>query len=178
MKKKFCFFMLAIITSSFAQERETNTEKFKPYHTISGFLTHTVIKNAIQEDKTAWITFPSYAFDYNFVFNPKWRIGLHNDVIFEDFIVEKNNGNELERTEPFSAVLVGGYKLSKHFTIEAGMGCEFSKEENLVLTRIGSEYAVELPNEWEFIVNLVYDLKWNTYDSFALGVGVSKSFGK
>ena len=174
--------MLAVITSSFSQEGENKTEKFKSYHSISALLSHTMIKDGIRDGKTEWIAFPSFAFDYNFVFSPKWRIGLHNDLIFEDFIVASKNGedetNELERSEPIASVLVGGFKPGKHFTFEAGMGYEFSKEENLFLTRIGTEYAVELPKEWELIVNLVYDVKWNAYDSFAFGVGVSKSFGK
>ncbi len=178
MKKIYCFLMFAIITSSFSQESEAKKENFKPYHSISGLLSHTMIKDGIRDGKTEWIAFPSFAFDYNYVFSPKWRIGLHNDLIFEDFIVENKEGNELERSEPFASVLVGGFKPGKHFTFEAGMGYEFAKEENLFLTRIGTEYAVELPNEWEFIVNLVYDMKWNAYDSFAFGVGVSKSFGK
>jgi hypothetical protein len=177
MKKIYCFLMLAIITSAFSQEGENKSEKFKPYHSISALLSHTMIKDGIREGKTEWIAFPSFAFDYNFVFSPKWRIGLHNDLIFEDFIVETDE-KELERSEPVASVLVGGFKPCKQFTLEAGMGYEFSKEENLLLTRVGAEYSLELPKEWELVVNLVYDVKWDAYDSFAFGVGVSKSFGK
>jgi hypothetical protein len=182
MKKIYCFLMFAVITSSFSQESESKKENFKPYHSISGLLSHTMVKDGIRDGKTEWIAFPSFAFDYNFVFSPKWIIGLHNDLIFEDFIVESTDSagdkKELERSEPIASVLVGGFKPCKHFTLEAGMGYEFSKEENLFLTRIGTEYSLELPKEWELIVNLVYDVKWNAYDSFAFGVGVSKSFGK
>jgi hypothetical protein len=145
-------------------------------------LSHTVIKNAIDEGTTDWMAFPSFAFDYNFVFSPKWRIGLHNDLIFEDFIVEtvssEGDIQELERSEPIASVLVGGFKPGKHFTFEAGIGYEISKEENLFLTRVGAEYSLELPKEWEFVANLIYDVKWDAYDSFAFGIGVSKSFGK
>ncbi|HAH54767.1 MAG TPA: hypothetical protein DCM02_05625 [Flavobacterium sp.] len=174
--------MFAVITSSFSQESETKEEKFKPYHSISGLLSHTMIKDGIREGKTEWIDFPSFVLDYNYVFSPKWRIGLHNDIIFEDFIVETTNSEgdkiELERSEPIATVLVGGFKPGKHFTFEVGAGYELAKEEHLFLTRIGTEYAVELPHKWEFLVNIVYDIKWNNYDSFAYGVGVSKSFGK
>jgi len=139
--------MLAVITSSFSQEGENKPEKFKPYHSISVLLSHTIIKDGIRDGKTEWIAFPSFAFDYNFVFSPKWRIGLHNDLIFEDFIVETTNSEgdkiELERSEPIATVLVGGFKPGKHFTFEAGMGYEISKEENLFLSRLGTEYAVE-----------------------------------
>lgn len=182
MKKIYCFLMLAVITSSFSQESETMAGQFKPYHSFSALLSHTYVKDGIRDGKTDWIAFPSFAFDYNFVFSPKWRIGLHNDLIFEDFIVESTNSEgekkELERSEPIATVLVGGFKPGKHFTFEAGAGYEFSKEEHLFLSRIGTEYSLELPHEWEFIVNVVYDIKWNAYDSFAFGVGVSKSLGK
>jgi hypothetical protein len=174
--------MFAVISSSFSQEGENTSEKFKPYHSITGLLSHTIIQDGIRDGKTEWIAFPSFAFDYNFVFSPKWRIGLHNDLILEDFIVETTNSEgdkiELERSEPIATVLVGGYKPGKHFTFEAGMGYEFAKEEDLFLTRLGTEYSLELPNEWEFVVNIVYDIKWDAYDSFAFGVGISKSFGK
>lgn len=174
--------MLAVISFSFSQERKVKSEKFKPYHSISGLLSHTIIQDGIRDGKIEWIDFPSFAIDYNFVFSPKWRVGLHNDIIFEDFIVETINSEgdkiELERSEPMATVLVGGYKLGKHFIIEAGMGYEFSKEEDLFLTRIGTEYSLELPKEWELIANIVYDVKWNAYDSFSFGVGVSKLIGK
>ncbi|WP_395049773.1 hypothetical protein [Flavobacterium sp.] len=182
MKKIYCFLMFAVITSSFSQEGENMPEKFKSYHSVSGLLSHTLVKNGIRDGNTDWISFPSFAFDYNFVFSPKWRIGFHNDVIFEDFIVETTNSEgdkkELERSEPIASVLVLGFKPGKHFTFEAGMGYEISKEENLFLTRIGAEYSLELPNEFEFIANVIYDVKWDAYDSFAFGIGVSKSFGK
>jgi hypothetical protein len=32
--------------------------------------------------------------------------------------------------------------------------------------------------DWEFFSNFVYDIKWNAYDSFSIGVGIAKSFGK
>jgi hypothetical protein len=181
MKKIYTFLMLTIITASFAQE-DNNSEKFKPYHTLSGLLSHTVVKDGIKNGKADWINFPSFAIDYNFVFSPKWRVGLHNDVILEDFFIETTDTDgakkEIERSEPIASVLVGGYKPGKHFTFEAGLGYEFSKAENFFLTRIGSEYSLELPKEWELIVNLVYDMKWNAYDSFTFGIGISKSFGK
>jgi len=170
--------MLAVISFSFAQEGETKSGKFEPYHSISALLSHTIIQDGIRDGKTERIAFPSFTFDYNFVFSPKWRVGLHNDVILQDFIVENKDGNELERSEPFATVLVGGYKPGKHFTFEAGMGYELAKEEDLFLTRIGTEYSLELPREWELVANVVYDMKWNAYDSFTFGVGVSKSFGK
>ncbi len=169
--------MLTITTPCFSQEGENRSEKFNSHHSISALLSHTMIKDGIRDGKNEWIAFPSFAFDYNFVFSHKWKIGLHNDLIFEDFIVKTDN-KELERSEPISSVVVGGFKPGKQFTFESGLGYEFSKEDNLFLTRIGTEYSIELPKEWELIVNLVYDVKWDAYDSFSFGVGVSKSFGQ
>lgn len=169
--------MLGVISASLSQEIEDKSVKFKSHHSISALLSHTIIKDGIRDGKSEWITFPSFTFDYNFIFSPKWRIGLHNDLIFEDFIVETND-KELERSEPISSVLVGGFKPGKHFTFESGLGYEFSEKENLFLTRIGTEYSLELPKDWELVVNLVYDVKWDSYDSFSFGIGISKSFGE
>ena len=76
-----------------------------------------------------------------------------------------------------ASALVVGFKAGTHFTYQFGLGGEFAKEENFFLTRTGVEYGLELPNEWEFIANFIYDIKWNAYDSFVMGIGVSKSFG-
>jgi hypothetical protein len=46
------------------------------------------------------------------------------------------------------------------------------------LNRFGVEYAAELPNEWEVFGTLSYDLKWKAYDTWVLGIGIAKKFGK
>jgi len=124
--------MFAVITASFSQETENKSEKFKPYHSISGLLSHTMIKDGIREGKSEWIAFPSFAFDYNFVFSPKWKVGIHNDLIFEDFIVESTNSEgekkELERSEPIASVLVGDLNLANILLLKQEWVTNFRKK--------------------------------------------------
>jgi len=47
-----------------------------------------------------------------------------------------------------------------------------------VLTRAVLEYGVEIRNGWEVSGNLSYDFKWKAYDTWTIGIGLAKSFGK
>lgn len=57
------------------------------------------------------------------------------------------------------------------------MAEEFAKEGNYFLNRLDVEYRTEISNGWEVSGSLGYDLKWNAYDTWVLGIGISKSFG-
>ena len=69
------------------------------------------------------------------------------------------------------------YKIRDAISLELGAGAEYAKEGTFFVTRFGFEYAYELPHEWEVKTNLTYDVKWEAYNSFSLGVGVAKAFG-
>lgn len=179
MNRTFLFYFLVLITTlGAAQEKESENENFKPHHSISLLLGHTYLSEGNVEGEKKWLTLPSIGFDYNYVFSKKWSIGLHNDIVIENFKVEDDKNEVIERTKPFASLLTTGYKPGKHFTFQLGFGGEFAKEENLFVTRIGVEYSLELPGEWEFLTNFSYDNKWKTYDSFCLSVGIAKSFGR
>ena len=99
--------------------------------------------------------------------------------MIEDFSV-KDHGDEektIARTKPFAAVPVGVFKPKEHSSFIAGMGAEFAKEGNFALTRLGYEYGWELLNHWELSAALTYDIKWNAYNTWTIGLGVSKFFG-
>lgn len=177
--KSYTLYLFILLTSlGIAQEKENSEEPFKPHHSIGLMLGHTHLREGEIDGNKKWLAVPSIGLDYNYVFSEKWSIGLHNDMVIENFKVEDEDNEIIERSRPIASILTGGYKPGKHFTFQAGLGGEFAKEENLFVTRLGVEYSVELPDEWEFLVNVVYDNKWGTYDSFCLGIGVAKKFGK
>ena len=177
MKHLIAAFLLMSCSKGFSQENQPE-EKFKPHHSIGILLGHAQIRQGANEENIKWLAMPSFALDYNYSFSEKWSLGLHNDVVMESFKVESFDEEVIERDKPIASVITAGFKPGNHFTYQLGLGAEFSKEENLALARIGAEYGLEIKNNWEFIANLVYDLKWNAYDSFGLSVGISKSFGK
>ncbi|VXB04641.1 conserved hypothetical protein [Flavobacterium sp. 9R] len=172
--------LLLLMTSGIflGQSNELETEEKFNKHVFGFMLSHTNISQGIKEGNRKWLSLPSFALDYNFNINSKWQIGLHNDVVIEKFVVSTADEKELERSTPIASAVVLGYKVGKHFTFQAGLGGEFAKEEDFVLTRFGVEYGVEIRNNWELTTNFSYDIKWNAYDSFSLGIGVCKSFGE
>ena len=164
---------------TYAQDHENNQEVFKPHHSIALILGHTNTGQGTEDGENKWLSLPSWALDYNYYFNSKWSLGLHNDMILETFKVKdhKTDQESIERTRPIACVVVVSYKPGKHFSFELGAGGEFAKEENFLLSRVGVEYSMELVHTWELISNITYDLKWQAYNSMTIGVGISKAFG-
>lgn len=134
-------------TYMWAQEEKTiafNRNK------ISTAITHTHVPAGVNEsgDKY-WLTLASWAFDYDYRINRAWGIGLHTDLVIQNFSYKDGEGAIKKREKPVSLVLVGTRKLGEHLTVLAGGGIELSKsEETLSLLRLGADYGWELPKDW------------------------------
>lgn len=164
------------------QEEGEHSEHHNFRHSIALMLGHAHIFQGRDLDGVDWIRAISVALDYNFHINGTWSIGWHNDIILQDFLVESHigGGSEnkiLEREHPIASLVVGTYKITHKFGIMLGAGGEFAPEENLFMSRIGGEFTTPFRDEsWEFVVGLTYDIKWDAYDCWNLGVGVAKRF--
>ena len=95
---------------------------------------------------------------------PKTALGLQSDLIVESFVIEDCSEELIERKYPFTLVPVAMYKPGKHWTFLIGAGMEFSEGHNLGMTRLGVEYGLHLPRNWEAGIALVWDGKWNYYN--------------
>lgn len=139
---------------------------------------HAHIQEGMEKEKKSWLTIAAWALNYDYLFNSTWSIGLHNDVIFEDFTVERHHGDQeevtLEREKPLATKLVGAYKAGKHLSFMLGIGDEITKSENLFISTAGIEYGWHMNQGWEIGAELGYDLKWHAYDTWILGFGISK----
>ena len=145
-------------------------------HKISLILGHSHVPAGFSNGKKRMLVVPSWGLDYNFLINRKWAIGLHSDFYTENFAVIDFGGNEeFVRERPISLTLVGSYNLHEKWSLSAGTGYEFAKEENLSIIRLGIERAWELPKNWEFMATLQYDLRVGVFNSWMLGLGISKS---
>ena len=166
--------------NAFAQVETREAEKFIPHHLLGVAVSHAHVfdgRDADGNKKT--LSLPSFGIDYTYQFRPKWGVGLHTDIIVEKFAVKKTSDQEvIERSYPIAPALMGIYKASPHWSMLLGAGVEFEKEENFFLNRAGVEYSGELPKEWEVFGTLIYDFKWHAYDTWVLGIGIAKSFGK
>ncbi|KQB42629.1 hypothetical protein [Flavobacterium aquidurense] len=175
------YFVLLLSCKCIAQESEAS---FKPHHQLGLVISHAhVFEGRNEEGDREVLSLPAWGIDYTYHFYQKWAIGLHTDIIVEKFKVEKSfqKGDEketVERSYPVAPALMGIYKLTEHWSFLLGMGGEFAKEENYLLTRAGVEYGYDFSKGWEVLGSIGYDFKWNAYDTWTIGIGVSKNFGE
>ena len=164
-----------------AQESEVahSTEEAKEHrHMISLQIGHTHLSEGVKNGEKQWLNLPSWALDYNYLLKEDWILGLHTELIIENFEVRSRRTNEetIERTRPLSIVGVAGYKPIPRLAVLLGGGFEYSKEETFGLIRIGVEPSIEISHRWEIVFSMVYDIKLDAYNSWAIGAGVARLF--
>lgn len=178
-----CFVFLNIISLFgfyiFGQEKGNPTQ-FQVHHALGVVISHTQISQGLQQDgERKWLALPSIGLIYNYRFGPKWSLGLHNDIVIEDYEVEdhlKNGGGDriLERSYPIASAFVASYKPGISFSYMLGAGGEFAKSVSFFMVRIGLEYGFHINKKWELNMNLINDLKINGYNSFSYGIGITR----
>lgn len=171
--------MLFVSSAILAQhpEKKSEEEAFQPHSRFTVMMAHYMFPHVVQmETGNKNDLVPAWGVDYDYWFHPKWAIGLHSDLILQQYKIErKNDATELSRSFPISSSLVGIFKPGKHLAFVSGFGKEFEKEETLNLWNIGVEYGFELPRNWELSLNFIYEDKFHAYDSWIMGIGISKS---
>jgi len=141
-------------------------------------LGHTHVSEGKIDGDTKWLALPSWSLNYDYWLSNKLAIGIQNDLILESFIIEHGNQELLERSYPIASVPVLLFKSGKRIVLIAGIGAEFAKESTLMMTRFGVEYGFHLPGNWEVSSALVWDNKWNYYNSWGLALTISKIWSK
>lgn len=181
MKKliKHELLVLSLITSSvcvYAQETAEN-HSIKGKIGVSAVMGHAFIKTKI-ENENEINSAAALGLNANYWFSDRWAVGIHSDMVFENFIIEEKNINEersfIEREYPLSVNLVTTYKPIPSLGVMAGFGQEFSRKKNLTMFVVGSEYMFELPNHLELGVSLMYEAKRHAYDTWVIGFGITK----
>ncbi len=150
----------------------------KGSHRLTLGLGHTNVSKGKIDGDTKWLALASWSFNYDYWLNNKFALGLQSDIILETFIIEDKNEEFIERKYPFTLVPVAIYKTGNHLSFLGGVGAEFSSGHTLFLTRLGMEYGFHLPKNWEVGAALVWDGKWNYYNSWGIAITVSKIWPK
>lgn len=179
MKKYLCFlsaFLLFGNVNLMAQDSEQG--KFHSHHSIGFVVSHTQITEGLKDNgHKKWLSLPSWGLNYNFHFSSKWAIGLHSDIIVEDFLVhDEEEGEVIERSYPIASAIIVSFKPGKHFSFMLGPGEEFAHTGNLFLIRAGIEYGLHIHKGWELNALITNDYKVNAYNSWAIGLGITKIF--
>ena len=178
----FIFFTVIIYSIGYSQNngfllnQEHNGNNRANRLTIG--LGHTHVSEGKIDGDTKWLALASWSLNYDYWFSDKLAIGLQNDLILESFIIEHGDKELLERSYPIASVPVLLFKPGKRLILIAGVGAEFTKENTLTMTRLGAEYGFHLPNNWEVGAALIWDAKWNYYNSWGIALTVSKIWPK
>jgi hypothetical protein len=177
------FFYLLTFMAGHCQDNHSEKNQ-NEYHGNKGAsrltlgLGHSHVSEGKVDGDTKWLALASWSLNYDYWFSDKLAIGLQNDFILESYFIEHGDEELLERSYPFASVPVLLFKPGKRLILIAGVGAEFVKESTLMMTRLGAEYGFHLPGNWEIGAALVWDAKWNYYNSWGLAFTVSKIWPK
>ena len=145
------------------------------FHKITMVMANSLINNIVEENSNTLLLVPTFGVNYDYFFHKRWGIGLHNDILLQQYKVERHdNKEELERENPVAVCAMLSFKPHHRWTLLGGYGVELEKNESINLFRFGVEFGIPLKDHWELGFNAEYDHKIKAYSSFMFGVGFSK----
>ncbi len=182
MKHLLLFVFVLFMVNPFSSGQHTeeshqaeHADRIGNTHKLTVVMANSFLKNDFEESTNHVLVVPTYGFNYDFLFHPTWGVGVHTDIVLQQYKVEKHDGHEtIIRENPVALVGVGLFSPIPSLTLLAGYGIELETNENIQLFRIGVEYGFHLPKHWELGVMLEFDSKINTNNSWVFGVGFSK----
>jgi hypothetical protein len=189
MKSTTCLAILFFFAFSFLNAQHNNVETheeekhgndheaFRKHHRISAMMAFSHIPSIIPgETVKQSVVVPTYGLNYDFWFHAKWAIGLHNDLILQQYKVESHENKEsLVRSYPLAVKAVVLYQPIHDLIFLAGYGKEFETNETLDVITVGVEYGIPIRKGWEANLNLLFDYNVDSYVSWMIGVGFAKN---
>ena len=101
---------------------------------------------------------------------------LHNDIILQQYAVERHTDSEkVVRSYPVAVKAVVLYEPIHELAFLAGYGKEFEPDETLDVITVGVEYGIPIKNGWGTSFNLIFDWNINNYVSWMFGIGFGKN---
>lgn len=153
--------------------QETNSEEFKPKIRGAIMMANSHVPTATEGGKKVAII-PTWGFDVDYFFHPRWSLALQGDIKLQSFEVEDHNNAVLQRTNPFALTMAIHYHALRHWSFYTGPGYEFEKHKNLFLVKVGTEYSFEITEDFEIALNLIYENKQEVYDAWTFGIAFNK----
>lgn len=172
MKLLFLPLITLCFLCGFVNAQEKDSEEFKPKVRGAIMMANSHIPKATEGGKSVHVI-PTWGFDIDYFFHPRWSVALQGDVKLQSFEVEDNNV-ELERTYPVTLAGVLHYHALRHWSFFIGPGYELEKHENLFFVKVGTEYSFEITENFEIALNLIYENKQEVYDAWTFGIAFNK----
>lgn len=170
-------FVFGMVVDGLAQssiDKHQTAAEHEAHHRLTVGLGHTQLANGTIGAESRWRALASWTLNYDYKFSRRWAVGLQNDVVLENYVIESYDKELIEREYPITVVPVALFKATQNIFLIGGAGVEHSAGHSLGLTRLGLEYGFEFNHEWEFGVAAVWDNKWNYYNSWGLTLTASR----
>lgn len=168
--------------SSEATEHSTE-EHVHGKHKLSLYTGFTHVPSAFYEHETheqstgKWV--PTIGIDYYYTLNKKWDFGAIIDVELDEYYIQTDNHDDLERNNIVVLAAVAKYKPFHRFGIFAGPGVEWEFKQNNTerfwVIKAGFEYEVAIEKGWEITPAFSFDFK-QEYSAYAYGLSIGKRF--
>lgn len=187
MKNKIILSIILLVFSQqlFSQHTEdkhhtkmtssVETHQHKGYFRSSISLAHTYIPQQTVDGKEI-LVFPSFGIDFEYWFNHKVGLGLHNDIELLIFEVQDTEGNYIKREYPLLSTFDVLWKPFHNISFFGGPGIEFEKHQNYFIFRIGIEGEICVSSHLDIAPIVFYDVRNGAYDTFSVGIGIGYHF--
>ena len=166
MKTKVFLFVIIgagfLCTEAVAQQ-EGHTEH-RPKIRGAIMMANSHVPNATEGGKEV-VVIPTWGFDVDYFFHPRWSVALQGDIKLQSFEVDEGQA-VLERNFPLALAGVIHYHALRHWSFYLGPGYELESHENLFLVRVGTEYSFEISEDFEIALNFIYENKDEVYDTW------------
>ena len=148
--------------------------EFKPWRIGFGIGHSYLPAGNHSSDKVSILVIPTIGLDIQYWFSPRFGLALKNEFEIISYVIERDEGGEIEREYPIISVLVGMYKLKNGPAFYLGAGIEYEKSNNFFIAKAGIEYELEIGKHWDVTPEFYY---FNKDGDFG-GIGLSITFGK
>jgi hypothetical protein len=158
-----------------AQEHEVaEHEEVRPRHRLAIFTGNTWIPQGDHEGAIhGLIAAPTVGIDYAYRLGERFAISSINDLQIDSYVIEREDGSELERERLFVTSLVLMWEAVPRLQLFIGPGLEADKHETLGLVKIGVEWELFEPHPWDVALNAAWDIK-EEYDAIAVGLSIGR----
>ncbi len=123
--------MLTVLTTQ--AQNEKNSEDV-PFHSLTLVMAYMLVPNSFTDKTGHIIIVPTFGLNYDYQFNSTWGVGIHTDIILQEYKVEKHDNHKvIVRENPISISGIVFYKPHHQWKIIGGYGVEIEKNENFQL---------------------------------------------
>ena len=167
------------ITNIYSQDHDSSSSHEFKRHRISVLYGNTIVPAAkTATDEQSVLVFPSIGINYEFWIGKKIGIGWINELEMQSYVVSHGSEAELDREFPYITSIGLFYEPFNRVAFFFGPGLELEQNESFLICKMGVEYIIPLPNNFDVAIGGSYETKNKLYDAWTFGICFGKRFGK